>query len=161
MIVLGALVAFTFFVYFLANSIGDRTQVRYNDENPLRAQLVAERLSPVAQVAVEGEAAPVTNPVDLVPEEPPALGPAAAVDGEAVYQSACFACHMAGIAGAPKFADVEVWAPRIARGLDALYANAINGYQGEQGVMPAKGGRADLSDEQVRAAVDHMVEAAQ
>ena len=65
------------------------------------------------------------------------------------------------IAGAPKFGDAEAWSARIAKGVDALYANSINGYQGEAGIMPAKGGRADLSDAQVRAAVDHMVEAAQ
>lgn len=164
MIVLGALVLFTVFVYLLANAIGDRTQVRYNEENPLRAQLVAERLSPVAQVAVEGAPAPVAAPVEAMPVAPPpapATETASAVDGKAVYDSACFACHMAGVAGAPKFADAEAWAPRIAKGMDTLYANSINGFQGNQGVMPAKGGRADLSDEQVRAAVDHMVSAAQ
>lgn len=161
MIVLGALVAFTVFVYILAGAIGDRTQVRYVEENPLKAQAVAQRLSPVAQVAVEGDAtpAPMAPPT---PATPPAEEVVAeAVDGKAVYESACFACHMAAIAGAPKFGDPDAWAPRIAKGLDTLYANSVNGFQGEAGIMPAKGGRADLSDEQVRAAVDYMVEAAQ
>ena len=170
MIVLGALVAFTILVYILANAIGDRTQGRYVAENPLRADLVAERLSPVAQVAVEGQEPPAPAAVvaAAAPAAPaPAIAaaaapaPAAAIDGKQVYESACFACHMAAIAGAPKFADADAWAPRIAKGVDTLYANSINGYQGEAGIMPAKGGRADLSDAQVRAAVDYMVEAAQ
>lgn len=61
MIVLGALVAFTIIVYIIANVIGDRTQGRHVAENPLRAQLVAERLTPVAQVAVEGQAPPAAS----------------------------------------------------------------------------------------------------
>ena len=176
--VLGALVVFSIFVYILANVIGDRTQSRYVDENPLKADLVAERLSPVAQVAIAGQAPPpsstampVSAPVGgdvaggpdvtMTMAETPLAEPAAEVDGKAVYDSACFACHAAGIAGAPRFADTDAWAPRIAKGLDTLYANSINGYQGDAGVMPAKGGRTDLSDAQVRAAVDYMVAAAQ
>lgn len=157
MIVLGALVAFTVVIYLLANAIGDRTQGRYAEENPLRAELIAERLAPVAQVAIAGEAAPAMKPPAPVA---PTAEAATEVDGKAVYESACFACHMAAVAGAPKFADAEAWAPRVAKGMETLYANSINGYQGEAGIMPAKGGRADLSDEQVRAAVDYMVEAA-
>lgn len=159
-LVLGALVLFTIGIYFLANSIHARTQGRYAEENPIRAELVGERLAPVAQVAVTGEAPPPTSAA--APPEPPAptAEAATAVDGKSVYDSACFACHAAGVAGAPKQGDAEAWAPRVAKGLETLYSNAINGYQGEAGIMPAKGGRADLSDEQVEAAVDYMVEAA-
>ncbi len=80
------------------------------------------------------------------------------LSGEEAYSS-CAACHAAGIAGAPAFADVTAWTDRIAKGLDALYANAINGYQGEAGYMPPKGGNNALSDESVKAAVDYMVNA--
>ena len=77
----------------------------------------------------------------------------AMADGEATYKDACFVCHAAGIAGAPKLGDKAAWAPRIATGNDALYATALNG----KGAMPAKGGRADISDDDVKAAVDYMV----
>ncbi len=78
--------------------------------------------------------------------------------GEAVYTQSCAACHDAGIAGAPKTGDQAAWAARIERGMDSLVKNAITGYQGEAGMMPAKGGNAALSDEEVEAAVHYMVE---
>ncbi|GIS90369.1 MAG: hypothetical protein CM1200mP20_04100 [Pseudomonadota bacterium] len=57
--------------------------------------------------------------------------------------------------------DVEAWAARISAGNETLYANAINGFQGAAGVMPGKGGNPTLSDEEVKAAVDHMVSESQ
>jgi len=74
-----------------------------------------------------------------------------------VYDTACAACHAAGIAGAPKFGDKAAWAPRIAQGPSVLHDHATKGFQGKAGVMPAKGGNASLSDADVKAAVDFMV----
>ncbi len=89
---------------------------------------------------------------------PPAPAAAAAkADGKAVYDKACAACHTAGIAGAPKTGDKAAWAPRIAQGQAVLYEHAIKGFQGKAGVMPAKGGNTALSDDEVKASVDHMV----
>ena len=68
------------------------------------------------------------------------------------------ACHGAGIAGAPKTGDAAAWEARIAQGQETLEDHAINGYQGATGYMPAKGGFAFLSDEDVAAAVAYMVE---
>jgi cytochrome c len=81
-----------------------------------------------------------------------------AVAGEAVYQAACLVCHGSGLAGAPKTGDVAVWAERMTKGIDVLISHALYGYNGDAGVMPAKGGRMDLSDEQVTNAVHFMVE---
>ena len=80
-----------------------------------------------------------------------------AADGQQIYQSSCQACHATGAAGAPKLGDKEAWAPRIAQGLDVLKQHANNGFQGNSGFMPAKGGRTDLSDADVGAAVEYMV----
>jgi cytochrome c5 len=77
--------------------------------------------------------------------------------GKQIYDSVCFACHAQGIVGAPKIGDKEAWAPRIAQGMDTLVSHAVNGFQGKTGVMPPKGGRMDLSDEDIRAAVSYMV----
>lgn len=82
---------------------------------------------------------------------------AMAADGKAVYEKACLACHNTGAANAPKLGDKAEWAPRIKQGDSMLAEHAIKGYQGEKGFMPAKGGRADLSDADVKAAVIYMV----
>ncbi len=73
--------------------------------------------------------------------------------GMKTYNDACKVCHDAGIAGSPKFGDADAWAPRIATGIDTLYTNSLKG----KGAMPAKGGRADISDDNIKAAVDYMV----
>ncbi len=77
--------------------------------------------------------------------------------GQQVYQGACLACHSIGVAGAPKLGDTADWEPRISQGSETLLGHAINGFQGNKGVMPAKGGRMDLSDAEVAAAVAYMV----
>ena len=81
-----------------------------------------------------------------------------AIAGKGVYDKACQACHNAGIAGAPKTGDKSAWIDRIGQGMDTLNNHAINGYQGADGVMPAKGGNMSLSDGDVINAVAFMVE---
>lgn len=111
---------------------------------------IEARTAPVGQVSIADPNAPV-----------PAAGEAVAAsggsDGESVYNSVCAVCHGAGVAGAPKLGDVDGWSARIAQGNDVLYDHAINGYMGV-GMMPAKGGNASLSDDEVKAAVDYMVD---
>jgi cytochrome c5 len=111
---------------------------------------VAERIKPVGQVVI-ASAETQRQPVQAVADAP------AVVNGQKVYESACVACHGSGIAGAPKLDDKGQWAKRIAKGVDTLYASAINGVQGSAGVMPAKGGNAALSNAEVKAAVDYIV----
>ena len=54
--------------------------------------------------------------------------------------------------------DAAAWVDRIATGVESMNSNAINGYQGASGVMPAKGGKMSLSDDEVKNAVAYMVE---
>lgn len=75
------------------------------------------------------------------------------VDAKGTYQSACFACHGTGAAGAPKLGDKGAWKKRIAQGKSTLYSHALKGFKG----MPPKGGRGDLSDATIKAIVDYMV----
>ena len=89
-----------------------------------------------------------------------ASGPKGMLSGEKVYAQVCKACHDAGLAGAPKFGDKTAWGARIATGEATLAQHAIAGYQGKAGVMPAKGGNADLTDDEVRRAVVFMANAA-
>jgi cytochrome c5 len=81
-----------------------------------------------------------------------ATSAAAIADGAATYQKACVACHMTG-AGAPKLEDKAAWAPRIAQGKDVLYNSVLKG----KGAMPPKAGQAQLSDDEIKAAVDYIV----
>jgi cytochrome c5 len=78
--------------------------------------------------------------------------------GEETYALKCVTCHATGISGAPILGDKAAWEARIARGMATLYSHTINGFEGASGVMPAKGGFPELTDEQVKAAVDYMVE---
>ncbi|MGK2945419.1 MAG: c-type cytochrome [Desulfuromonadales bacterium] len=77
--------------------------------------------------------------------------------GEKVYNQSCSSCHDEGVSGAPKTGDSAAWADRIAKGMEDLNKNAINGFTGETGMMPAKGGFSTLSDDEVKAAVEYMV----
>jgi len=73
--------------------------------------------------------------------------------GKPIYAKTCAICHDNGAAGAPVFKDKDAWAPVIAQGMDTVYANALNG----KGAMPPKGGNMNLSEEELKAAVDYMV----
>jgi len=97
--------------------------------------------------------APVVATAPAAATAAPAGGKA---DGKKIYDTACAACHAAGVAGAPKFGDQAAWAPRLKSGVDALYASALKG----KAAMPAKGGNASLADADVKAAVDYMAAAA-
>jgi cytochrome c5 len=74
-------------------------------------------------------------------------------DGATVYNAVCVACHATGVAGAPKTGDKAAWAPRIATGNAALLNSATNG----KNAMPARGGAADLTDAELKAAVDYLI----
>ncbi|MBX9811819.1 MAG: c-type cytochrome [Burkholderiales bacterium] len=78
--------------------------------------------------------------------------------GRQIWLGTCKACHTTDIAGAPRVSDQAAWAPRLKKGMDALYASALRGRFGPMGTeMPPRGGSPELSDEQVRTAVDYMV----
>ena len=108
---------------------------------------------PMVQDAIENRIAPIGQ-VNTGAVAPAAAAAAGTVDGKAIYQQACFACHGTGAAGAPKFGDSGAWSARIGQGLDTLFDHALNGFKG----MPPRGGRADLDDDSVKAAVKYMVD---
>lgn len=78
--------------------------------------------------------------------------------GKGVYDRACGICHAGGVAGAPRTGDTAAWEARVAQGMTVLVEHAINGYQGEAGYMPPRGGNSQLSDAEVAAAVAYMIE---
>lgn len=122
-------------------------------------EAVAARIAPAAVLAVGDptKGSPMAIPA-VVPPAAKANPPVtAAASGEGVYKGGCFACHDAGVAGAPKIGDKAAWATRAAQGTAVLYGHAIAGFVGKAGAMPAKGGNATLADADVKAAVDFML----
>ncbi|MDX2506026.1 MAG: c-type cytochrome [Gammaproteobacteria bacterium] len=81
--------------------------------------------------------------------------------GESIYKKHCFACHGSGVAGSPKLGDKTAWSARISRGNALLTKHAIEGYKGETGYMPPKGGFMSLSDDEIAATVQYMVSQSQ
>ena len=106
---------------------------------------ILERIRPIGSLNV---AEPADEAVaDTGPREPR--------EGQEIYSSYCQACHAAGVAGAPTFGNEEAWAPRVAKGMDTLYASTINGLN----IMPPRGTCPDCTDAELRASVDYMVDA--
>ena len=154
-VVIGLLVTVSICLFAYARSVGLSEQTAHVLKDPMYVAEVQSRTALPVKVAVAGQ-----DNSALAIVAPAATGAAVAValpaDGPATFEAACKACHGAGIAGAPKAGDKAAWAPRIAQGKDTLYQHAIQGYNGKAGVMPAKGGRADLTDQLVQQAVDYM-----
>ncbi|WP_100753226.1 c-type cytochrome [Vibrio salilacus] len=101
---------------------------------------IAERIKPVGDVYLAG-----AEPVKAEPTGPR--------DGATVYATFCTACHATGVTGAPKTGNADDWAPRIAQGKDVLANHAINGFN----AMPARGSCMDCSDDEIIAAIEHMI----
>ncbi len=85
----------------------------------------------------------------------PVASAASSEEGKKIYDTTCMVCHGTGVAGAPKYGDKAAWASRVAAGEDTMVKLAISGIR----AMPPRGGNANLSDAQVRAAVEHMIAA--
>lgn len=145
----------TFFVLFILIQLILMTMKGVGDgvvaPDSMADEDVVERIQPVAMV--------------IIGEEPMAVAAAAPVTDEATTGGAgaatvdqvCAMCHSTGLMSSPKLGNADDWAPRIEQGVDTLYSHAIDGFN----MMPARGGRPDLSDDDVKAAVDYMVSGAQ
>lgn len=123
----------------------------------------APAAAPQAAMAKPAEAKPAeAKPAEAKPAAAPQAEakPAAQADagnavGKKLYESVCITCHSIGLAGAPKFGDKASWEPFIKTGLDTMLKNAINGVN----AMPPRGG-SQASDEELKAAIQYMVDAA-
>lgn len=152
-LVLGILMVIAICIYVLSARIGNATQGQYILSDDSYQTEIASSIVPVGSVLMPGE-----EEIAAAKAAAAAAAPVATVlSGPQVYNAACVACHGAGVGGAPVYGDAAGWAPRIAQGNDTLYSHAIDGYTGSAGYMPPKGGRLDLSDEEIQAAVDYMI----
>ena len=131
------------------------TSAQYQDtSDPITQRMIEERIKPVGQVYVGSVPPEASEPAASEASSPASqAGGSQYASGKEVYEAVCLACHATGVANAPKYGDKEGWAKYIEKGIENNYANAINGI----GAMPARGGRADLADEDVKAAVDYII----
>ena len=158
MLILGALGFFTVAMFFLADYLSAVYISEPGQDDMVAVAQVNERLRPMGSVRLQGD--PEVSGGGLTATTNPSAAPQA-TGGKSVYDGACAVCHGMGIAGAPKLGDAAAWKDRITQGIDTLVDHALNGFQGSAGVMPPKGGRADLSDADVKAAVEYMMENSQ
>ena len=156
---IGILVGVAAGIYFLAIQVANRSQPeRRRLEEVEYQRLVAQRIAPPERVAIAGQdnsALAIIPDANAAGASTPVAKP---TSGTEVFQQVCVACHGQGIGGAPRAGDAAAWGGRIAKGKSTLYQHAIEGFKGNAGVMPPKGGRTDISDDLIRAAVDHMIE---
>lgn len=108
-----------------------------------------ERIKPAFKVYLDGDKVPQV--ANELPKPPKPAGPRTSED---IYNTYCSACHNAGVAGAAKLGDVAAWSERLAKGVDVVYANAINGI----GAMPAKGTCMDCSDDEIKKTIDYILD---
>lgn len=129
------------------------------------APAVTERTAPVGKAMMPGEEEEMQPEPEMAMESAPAVTAAdtGGDPGQKTYDNLCVNCHgVSALASMiPQTGDADAWSPRISKGIEVLYDHAINGFTGNMGMMPAKGGNPALSDEDVKAAVDYMVSQSQ
>jgi cytochrome c5 len=157
-LVLGILITVAILLFALARVVGGSTQGMQVKTEALQMASIDDRTRPFARVAVAGEDNAALAIVEKAAATTESPGLPVPQNAEELYNAACSTCHAQGIGGAPKFGDKAAWAPRIAKGADTLHKHAIEGFQGQAGIMPPKGGRVDLADDLIRQGVDYMVE---
>ena len=126
---------------------------------PAVAQRTVARIAPVASVYAgsTGAAAQAAAQAAAAAAAAAEVAYGGTLDGEVIFNNLCTGCHTSGAGGAPTMAAAD-WTARITQGRDVLYTHAIEGFTGSTGVMPAKGGNPALTDEQVKATVDWMLD---
>lgn len=127
----------------------------YRPEPPARELAREQRLAPVGGVFAgeTGRAAAQAARAAAAVEQTVTAAFDGSLDGQLIYERACASCHISGAAGAPLMVAGD-WVGRLEKGMDTLVANAINGI----GAMPPRGGRMDLTDEQIEVSVAFMVD---
>ena len=107
-----------------------------------------KRTEPVGHVHIEGTESAEKAMAETMTEEP--MAPRT---GESIYASLCVACHSIGLANAPKSGDSAAWEKLMERGMDDLVSSAKAG----KNAMPPMGTCADCSDDELKSAIEHMI----
>ncbi len=120
-------------IFFLIKLAGSGS---FGDVNETTEAATQTRIQPVGQLKL-GDGIPVGER-----------------QGDQIFNKICIQCHAADsiVPNAPKFENKGDWAPRIAQGFDTLFQHALNGFN----AMPAKGGAADLTDQELKRVITYM-----
>ena len=148
--VLAILVGITVLILIIARTLAGLPA----EPDQAMQQAIAERIKPIGEVNIGTVPAVAVAQSAAQTETPQADAQQAAADPAETYNTVCAVCHATGVAAAPIYGDKATWASRLGD-VEALYTNSLKG----KGAMPPKGGRPDLSDEAIKAAVDYMLEA--
>lgn len=152
--VLGVLVVIAILCYIIASAVASSGLVR--DEEVVKFAM-AKRIAPVGRVVMAGSAeamaeAEAQQQVALASGTPAGAG--VDMSAEEIYNASCNICHGNKVPNAPQLGDTEQWQPRFDKGLDQMVHNALNGIN----TMPAKGGNADLSEQNIKDTVIYMLQ---
>lgn len=145
--VIGILVLTTIVLILYASHINSKVNRPVDTD---KIAMVEDRIRQVGDVYTSDSPRPAVT-------ETVAAAFGGSLDGAEIYNNVCTACHTAGIAGSPKMVAAE-WEARLEQGMDTLVDKAIAGFTGDAGYMPPRGGKMDLTDEQVRVTVQWMVD---
>ncbi|MDH5344568.1 MAG: c-type cytochrome [Gammaproteobacteria bacterium] len=154
-LVIGVLGIFALLIFVGSMMLSDMTQGIYTADTAEYQAAVEERIRPLGRIYLPGEEAAAGEPQVAAAAQPEPV--ATSMSGPQVYNEACLVCHGSGVGGAPVVGDEAAWAARLAQGADTLYLHALEGFTGQTGYMPPRGARMDLTDDEIRAAVDYIM----
>ena len=160
---MGITIFFIFLSFLIVGLTGIESHTGYTYTKYVEAHTAMNqaRAAASSQPAAEGGTGPaaIAATVAATSQGSSQVASATGPDGHAIWEKHCAACHATGAGGAPKIGDKAVWGPILAKtDLPTLYDHAINGFHGELGFMPPKGGATSLTDAEVEAAVRYMVD---
>ena len=111
---------------------------------------IRDRLQPFGEVCRVGE------PCGGVASASSSSG-GGGLSGQQIYDQYCFACHATGVGDAPLFGNLEQWQPRIDKGFEVLVTTSLEGLK----LMPPMGSCMSCSEDEMRDAVQYIIDSAQ
>lgn len=140
-------------------ALGVHNRNQSDTQTPEQLAAVHARIAPVGGVyaGASGQMAQAAAEAAAQASAQSQVAYGGTMDGAVIYDNLCKTCHATGAGGAPLMTHAA-WDGRIAQGMDTMVQHSIDGFQGNTGVMPPRGGNPSLTDEQMRASVEWMID---